>query len=250
MFERLGDILKRHSIAQKTTNEASPSSNEEVVCRLCLDTGWVYPARGDGRPDYSRFIRCACKAEEDRRQRDAMLFRMCELPPLLKSMTFSNFIVSKQNEPAVAAARDLAEDAGSVKFLTLLGPRDTGKTHLAVAICNRWLERRVPARYAYVPILLDELRQGIEDKSYAYRFQVYCTIPLLVLDDLGLENSGRWVTERLTTLINTRMVNMLPLVVTSNKPLDELPGDDEHRVASRLTREAFCHTAVMTYTEH
>jgi DNA replication protein DnaC len=175
---------------------------------------------------------------------------MCEMPPKLQDKTFGNFKVSKENALAVGIARDLAEGEGPYKFLTLLGETDTGKSHLAAAICNRWLERKQPARYAYVPSLLDELRQGIEDKSYSYRFNLYCSIPLLVLDDLGLENSGRWVTERLTTLINTRLVNGLPLVVTANLPLDDLPGDEERRIGSRLAREPFCHVAVMRYTPH
>jgi len=250
MFERLGDILKRRSIPTKITSEVSLNSNTTEVCSPCHDIGWVYPVRGDGRPDYGNLVRCSCKTEEDRRQKDEMLLKMCELPQFLRGKTFANFKVSEENAATVAIARDIGEGTGPVKFLTLLGKGGSGKTHLAVAICQSWLERRQPARYAYVPLLLDELRQGIEDKSYAYRFQVYCTIPLLVLDDLGLENSGSWVTERLTTLINTRLVNELPLVVTSNKPLDELPGDDQHRIASRLSREDFCHTAVMKYTEH
>jgi DNA replication protein DnaC len=172
------------------------------------------------------------------------------MPPKLQDKTFANFKTSKENAETVKIARAMAEGKGQFKFLTLLGVTDTGKSHLAAAICNRWLERKEPARYAYVPSLLDELRQGIEDKSYSYRYNLYCTIPLLVLDDLGLENSGRWVTERLTTLINTRLVHGLYLIVTTNKPLDDLPGDDERRIGSRLGREPFCHTAVMKYTAH
>jgi len=45
-------------------------------------------------------------------------------------------------------------------FLTLMGSSDNGKTHLLIAICRSWLEQGKLARYAFVPLLLDELRAG------------------------------------------------------------------------------------------
>ena len=81
----------------------------------------------------------------------------------------------------------LAMAAGELKWLTLVGPVDTGKTHLAIAICRRWLSDGKVARYVYVPLLLDELRGGYEDKerSYDERLRHFMDVPLLVMDDLG-----------------------------------------------------------------
>ena len=42
-------------------------------------------------------------------------------------------------------------------------------------------------------------------------------MPLLVLDDLGVEKSSDWVQEKLDTIVDYRYFRGLPLVVTTNK---------------------------------
>ncbi len=95
--------------------------------------------------------------------------------------------------------------------------------------------RGIPARYAYVPLLLDELRRGFRadgDQSYERRFDFYLNVPLLMLDDLGVENSTRWVQEKLDTIVDHRLMNGLSLLVTTNLTMDEL----NFRISSRLQR--------------
>ena len=167
-----------------------------------------------------------------------MLMKLCELPPFAEHMTFENFNLTSGNKEAYHVAQEIA--SGKMRWLTMCGQTHKGKTHLALAVCQEWLRQNKPARYAYVPRLLSELREGINDGSLEYRFKVYCTIPLLILDDLGSEKSTEWVVERLTTILNERLMKELPLVVTTNCALDALPGDDEHRIQSRLEREYWC----------
>jgi len=162
----------------------------------------------------------------------------CRLPPAAKHMTFENFKPDILTKEAYNAALNVANEEG-LKWLTLMGRVDQGKTHLAVAICHRWLERGKAARYAYVPLLLDELRRGFDSEgefAYGYKFDLFCQVPLLVLDDLGVQKPTPWAMEKLNTIIDYRYFSDLPLVVTLNKPLDQIPGDDEHRIASRLQR--------------
>jgi DNA replication protein DnaC len=51
-----------------------------------------------------------------------------------------------------------------------------------------------------------------------------------VLDNLGTESVTPWAREKLYQLINHHYVQRLPLIVTSNVPLDQLDG----RIRSRL----------------
>jgi len=143
---------------------------------------------------------------------------------------------------ALTASKAIADpSAEELKWLTVIAGVDRGKSHMAVAICRAWLEMGAPARYVFVPDLLDELRAGYEqegDHSFLSRMYFYKTVPLLVLDDLGSEKPSPWVVEKLTTIINTRYENGLHLVVTTNKDLDNLPGDIEHRIGSRLYRHS------------
>lgn len=211
---------------------------ESFKCAKCQDAGFVYAKLPHGGVDYSQTLECECSREENRRLRQLKLIRMCELPEMTDNYTFDTFRVMPGLEEAYAAAKQLAEGDSSLKWLTLFGNVDTGKTHLAVAICRRWLLRGVPAKYAYVPRLLDELRRGYRqegDDSYDHRFDVYTTIPLLILDDLGVEKGSEWAREKLDTIVDTRAMKGLALVVTTNLPMNELPK----RIASRLQRVPF-----------
>ena len=148
-------------------------------------------------------------------------------------MTFEAFKLWWDVTKAYRLARRIAQ--GDLKWLTLMGGPNRGKTHLAVAVCRNWLQQGKLARYAYVPLLLDELRRGFGAtgaESYEARWDMFLRVPLLVLDDLGVENPTPWVQERLDTLIDARLMAGLALMVTTNLNMDEIP----ERIRTRLER--------------
>lgn len=158
----------------------------------------------------------------------------CQLPDDTEDMTFDKFEVRPGLKDAFEASKAMAR--GDLHWLTLLSKVDRGKTHLAVAICRERLSQGEPAKYIYVPLLLDELRDGYNNEAYRPRFQQFLDVPLLVMDDLGVQKATDWANEKLNTIIDYRYINGKELVVTTNKELDQLPGDDEYRIASRLQR--------------
>lgn len=162
---------------------------------------------------------------------------MCELPAGSENMTFLEYEIYSEVAEAYKCAAMMAKMDESIKWLVLSGSSDSGKTHLAVAVCREWLAQGVAARYAYVPILLDELRQGMnqEQNNYDDRFIAFCNVPLLVLDDLGTEHGTSWAKERLDTIVDYRLMHNLSLIVTTNLDITELPP----RIASRLQRYPF-----------
>jgi len=210
---------------------------------VCKGAGVVHPQLQSGGVDYSKTIPCKCKVKELKKQKADMLLRNCQLPVATGGMTFDNFKVDAVTKKALGYAKKLADGSEEIKWLTLTGQADMGKTHLAVAICREWLKRGVPARFADVPLLLDELRAGYSsdgENSYQTKIDLFYNVPLLVLDDLGAEKPTGFAKEKLYAIINYRSMNGLSLVVTTNSPLDEIPGDDDHRIASRLRRFDFC----------
>ena len=198
----------------------------------------MYLDKDPGELGYGKAVRCSCQKEKDRLKRMSIHLQFCNLPVNTEHMTLDNF---KAGSKSLRQALDLAKQiavGGPMNWLTLLGKVDRGKTHLAVGICRAWLERGVAARYVYVPILLKELREGFDDsdRNFSNRLSHFLNVPLLVLDDLGVQKTTPWAQEQLQTIVDYRFMEGLALVVTSNKPIDEIPGDDESRIASRLQR--------------
>jgi len=162
---------------------------------------------------------------------------MCELPPGTANLTFETFKhkQSRELKEAYDAALQLAEHSEGLRWLTFMAGVDRGKTHLAIAVCRRWLARGEAARYAYVPEMLDDLRASYDNDSegsFKSKFYHLCNVPLLVLDDLGVEKPSDWAIEKLNSIVHLRDVNGLYLMVTTNVPLNDLPP----RIASRLQR--------------
>jgi DNA replication protein DnaC len=218
-------------VPEKTTSIEEPKE----VCSVCKGQRFVHPRQADGTPDYSCIIDCKCVFVERALQRKQGMVKWCELPLKTAHCTFDNFKISAKLKEAYEEARLMAAGEYLQPFLTLMGSSDNGKTHLLIAICRSWLEQGKLARYAFVPLLLDELRAGFaqgNDGTYEERWKKFLNVPLLALDDLGTENPTQWAQEHLDTLIDYRMVNGLFTVVTTNLTFDEL----QTRIGSRLMR--------------
>lgn len=194
---------------------------------------WIHPNMENGKADFSRIEPCLCQKDRIKREKMQSLLSWCELPPETERMTFETFRSGRGLEEILTSARRMA--TGELNWLTIISEVNHGKTHIAVAICREWLKQDKPARYAYVPLLLEELRRGYQpgsDGSFDARYDHFLNVPLLVLDDLGTENSTPWAQEKLDTLVDYRLMHKLSLVVTTNLSLDKLST----RIASRLMR--------------
>jgi DNA replication protein DnaC len=170
-------------------------------------------------PQAGRLLPCACT-----RQRQAAQIQQA-LPAKYRRMTFASFEQTDTNRAIWLHAHAFADNPWSEKyFLTLIGPLQRGKTHLALAIANALLERGEPVLIENVPSLLDDLRAGYADDSFTTRFERVLRASVLVLDDLGAESSGgrseayatTWAQDKLYQIIDQRVVNEQPTIVTSN----------------------------------
>ena len=100
-------------------------------------------------------------------------------------------------------------------------------------------KRQTRVLFAIVPDLLDHLRSTFGPSSeveYDERFEMIRDVPLLILDDLGTENTTPWAREKLFQIMNYRYNDALPTVITSNRK----PEDIDPRIFSRMSDRALC----------
>jgi len=193
-----------------------------------------------GHPDFGQAVPCRCAREESAEERGERLLRYSGIGPL-ERLTFGNLIARGRNPSAreqeqyarcVEDARGFADAPEG--WIVLTGASGCGKTHIAAAVVNRVLERGEAALFVVVPDLLDHLRSAYQpgaEVGYDELFERVRNAPVLVLDDLGTQAPTQWAQEKLFQLINHRFNARLPMVVTTNLPLEQL----DERLRTRLT---------------
>ena len=144
-MEPIKDILPKISLKANGIS-GGHSAEPEDVCPICRGAGVLHPVGEDGRPQYYQTVPCECSRERVLKERYAQMLNHCQLPAATNGWTFETFEASGPLQEAYNVALQLAEERDDVKWLTLVGPVDTGKSHLAVAICRRWLARPWPTR--------------------------------------------------------------------------------------------------------
>ncbi|OGU20621.1 MAG: hypothetical protein A3K13_08030 [Gemmatimonadetes bacterium RIFCSPLOWO2_12_FULL_68_9] len=150
--------------------------------------------------------------------------------------TFDFDFNKKMNRALVfelATGRFIAERQDAL----FLGPPGTGKSHLAQAIGHAVLPTGYRVAYREVHVLLEELAEAQLDgerKEYVHQMS---TVPLLILDDLGMRRLPHTAAEDLLELI-MRRYERASTIITSNRPVDDwdkLLGDAA-AVAAMLDR--------------
>ncbi|MBS1967800.1 MAG: ATP-binding protein [Chloroflexi bacterium SZAS-1] len=209
----------------------------EVACPHCEGAGYYKEAVPFGHPHFGVLFPCDCKLQEKELRRIDELERLSNLE-LLRDKIFETFV---PDVPGVRRAylRAVEYAKRPQGWLVLFGNYGVGKTHLAAAIANHALKRQIQVLFAIVPDLLDHLRSTFGPSSeveYDERFEMIRTVPLLVLDDLGTENTTPWAREKLFQIMNYRYNDALPTVITSNRK----PEDIDPRIFSRMSDRALC----------
>jgi DNA replication protein DnaC len=245
-MKSIGEILKQTGL-QDGTERASDLPREPLpdlpaenpACSRCDGAGFVRKAVQLGHPDFGRAFPCDCTRDEQEDVKRARLLRYSNLGPLAR-LTFENLSPrgrspNAQHQDAFAAATRAGEAfaAQPAGWLVLVGPSGCGKTHLSAAIAGKCIANGQGALFMVVPDLLDHLRAAYQPGSEAGYDEVFETVrnaPVLILDDLGVQNTTPWVEEKLFQLINHRYSSQLATVITTNLDLSSF----DQRLQTRL----------------
>jgi DNA replication protein DnaC len=126
-----------------------------------------------------------------------------------------------------------------------MGEYGCGKTHLAAAIANQREAAGYPSLFVVVPDLLDYLRSTFNPASpvsYDRLFDEIRSANLLILDDLGSQNTTPWAREKLFQLLNHRYNAELATVITTSLDMEE----QEPRIRTRLLDQRLCTLCAIT----
>jgi len=101
-----------------------------------------------------------------------------------------------------------------------LGPPGTGKSHLAQAIGHAAIHQGYRVRYTEAHGLVDELAEASIDGTRRETMTALATVPLLIIDDLGMRKLPATAAEDLLELVMRRYERASTLL-TSNRPVDD-----------------------------
>ena len=117
---------------------------------------------------------------------------------------------------------DLATAAwvGRREDALFLGPPGSGKSHIAQAIGHAVIQQGYRVLYREAHVLLEELADATLDGKRKQHMELLTTVPLLIVDDLGMRKLPVTAAEELLEIIMRRYERASSLI-TSNRPVDD-----------------------------
>jgi DNA replication protein DnaC len=238
-MEELQARVKNQSSATK------PADTENYSCLKCRDKGFLLenvPALNhegkqrvwpNGNPMFIEVLKdCVCTKNRQAKH----LMKFSEITDEFKNMTFSNFILEGKPE-AVQQAHQCAKDY-FIEFdhikdkrnnsISLLGQPGAGKTHLLTAVANNLIMKK-QVSVLYFPFVegFNDLKNNfdlLEEKLARMK-----RVGVLFIDDLfkGRTHPTDFQIEQMFAVINYRYLNHKPIMISSEKTVDELCDIDE-----------------------
>lgn len=212
------------------------------TCPLCQDTGKI------GNEYCSCFKQAALK----------YLYKQSTIQHKLEIENFENFSLdyysrendgTHQNTPyenmqfilnEVHYFVDHFDEKGG--NLLFYGGTGLGKTYLSNCIAKALLDQRHTVLYQSAVHLFEDIcgdvlmRKGNNPESLQL-YQYIFDCDLLIIDDLGTETQTSFITSEVYDILNTRMRDNKPTIISSNLSLKEISGRYSDRIISRILSE-------------
>lgn len=251
VFSQGGDVqaalerVKQENLALQAERQALEAAHfpagyldGEPICSLCSGTGYIGSSM------------CQCLKDlclQEHRKELGSIFSGNEY--------FDNFLLDYYSEAVLPQlkvsprtvmqrnldycrryARTFSPDAGN---LLMNGGTGLGKSHLALAIGRAVGEQGYSVCYETAITLFTKLEKAKFTPTEQIRAEAEKieTSDLLIVDDLGTEMSGQFVTSALYGLLNYRLLEKKPMIITTNLNIEEAGKRYSPQIASRLYGE-------------
>jgi DNA replication protein DnaC len=122
--------------------------------------------------------------------------------------------------------RSLVFDLATAAFIArhddslFVGPPGSGKSHLAQAIGQAAIQQGYRVLYRETHTLLEELAEASIDGTRKQHIELLLTVPLLIIDDLGMRKLPLTAAEELLEII-MRRYERTSTMINSNRPVED-----------------------------
>ena len=142
-------------------------------------------------------------------------------------------IMEKTMDACVRYAKTFGPDSGNLLFI---GGTGLGKTFLSGCVAAEVASRGFSVAYETASHLFSKLEKNrfSPDEQTAAAVAQLENCDLLIIDDLGTELPGNFVTAALYNLVNDRLLAGKSMVVSTNLNVDEIASRYSPQIASRL----------------
>ena len=235
-----------NGVAHAPDNASVKRSEIAPDCERCNDSLWVLAGGKNG----GKLTVVPCSCQSVRETSRSQLKTYSQLGHL-ERMTFEAVIPEGRKgrvdenlfKAATEAAKEFSTDPAG--WLVLEGSAGSGKTHLAASIVNALVDRGSPAKYVSaldIPDLVRNERFEDTDGAEGGTFSSLLDAPVLVVDDLGAQQTNNWIDSKVDQLLTHRFNGRLPTVVVLAKPMSEMP----ERIALKLDDPGLSNVAQLT----
>lgn len=208
--------------------------NTSTNCTTCKGNGGKFIKRYNEELQYEEelFQPCPeCSPIEDAKK----LFKSSQISEEFQQKSFDNFIVEGRPQTVIEARYCAVTyfkeftDIQKTKHhsIAICGQPGSGKTHLLMAIANGLIKQNIAVLYFPWVEALNNLKNDFTKlDARIHRMQ---EVDVLYIDDLfkGRKEPTEFQLEQLFAVVNTRYLNKKPMLVSSEKTLDEIIKMDE-----------------------
>lgn len=238
--EKVEEIYKKNYTIRKQMDELLESRGYPAdyldniyTCKLCKDTGNT----GNG------WCECLCRLTNE------LAAAELNANTPLDRCNFGNFDTAcypDVSDGELANPREMMQSnfefckrfaenfSGKGSGILMIGETGLGKTHLSLSIANVLIENGFCVAYGSVPELVRRIQNEQFGRAEGDTLSLATDSDLLILDDLGSENSTDYCVSMLYEIINTRQNRRLPFIINTNLDFNEIKNRYQDRLYSRM----------------
>lgn len=227
--ERIGEILRENNLPEDYLKP-------RFYCKKCEDTGFV------------NCIMCDCLKEC---MKNVAISETSEKLPI-KDCTFDKFDLKYYPKETDEFAKCVPYDqmTNVLKFckayaddfkkhsdsMIFTGQTGLGKTHISLAIAGKVIEKGFNVVYNSAQNLfnmLEDEKFGRSDRERNIELMIL-NCDLLIIDDLGSEFCTQFTLSALYNVINSRLLERKPVIISTNLTPEEMDSKYSGRITSRI----------------